>query len=80
MFILGGCEHTVGDRKCVECWANYPKKCVCQGLIHAQFVKEAWEGLNLVFSCDNCGDQYKEPAPKEPQGRYRRKPKWKRTR
>ena len=78
MFLVDKYEHTVGDRRCCECWAGFPKKCQCQGLIHCQFIKENWEGdKTLVFSCDACGDQYKFPEYNN--SKKRRKPKWKRT-
>lgn len=80
MFIVGDCEHTVGDRHCVECWAGYPKKCQCQGLIHAQFISNIAEGEPITYSCDNCGSEYKLYKPKAEGKAARRKPKWKRNR
>lgn len=59
MFLVGQYKHVVGDRRCNECWSNFPKKCVCQGFIHAQFIKEHWDGeKNLEFLCDSCGENY----------------------
>lgn len=78
MFLVDKCEHTVGDRRCCECWVGFPQKCQCQGLIHCQFVKENWEGdKTLVYSCDACGEQYKFPVYRNPKARH--KHKWKRT-
>ena len=79
-FVVGGQEHTPGDRKCCECWAGYPRTCKCKGLIHCQFMRENWEGeLHFLFSCDNCGEDYKELAKTVPHKSMRRKRKWKRT-
>jgi hypothetical protein len=80
MFKVGDCQHSEGDRRCCECWAGYPKLCECRGLIHAQFIKENWDGISLVYSCDNCGDKFKQFIKPFKQGRNRRKPKWKRPR
>ena len=64
-FLVGNYAHSPNDLRCGECWSNYPKKCECEGLIHAQFVKENWEGeLSLVFLCDSCGEDYKQWVPK----------------
>ena len=77
-FLVGGMEHNDGDKRCLECWAGFPKKCQCQGLIHCQFVKENWEGdKTLVYSCDACGQDYKFPVVKNHKTRH--KQKWKRT-
>ncbi len=55
-FSLSNQEHTVGDRKCGECWSGYPKMCRCKGLIHAQFIKESYQSeFHLEFKCDYCG-------------------------
>lgn len=62
-FLLNKAEHTVGDRRCCECWKGYPVKCVCGGMVHAQFVKESWQGeLDLAYACDICGDKFKFPG------------------
>ncbi len=64
-FLLNKAEHTVGDRRCVECWKGYPTKCVCGGMVHAQFVKEDWQGqVEFVCGCDKCGENYKFPGQK----------------
>jgi len=66
MFLVGNKEHTTGDNRCVECYTGYPHKCRCGGLIHAEFVDKSWNGdLNIKFLCDQCGDQFKELAPRQ---------------
>jgi len=72
MFILGNTEHTKNDYRCTECWRGYPMRCVCQGYIHAQFVREAWNGeIELKIACDSCGENYKFPENKP--GKRKRK-------
>lgn len=62
---LGGCKHQAGDKRCPECWSNYPKVCECGGLIHAQFVKESVRADHtLDFGCDNCGKDFVEKRHK----------------
>ncbi len=80
--MVGTAEHSLGDKRCAECWNGYPKLCQCQGLIHAQFIKEEWEGeIKFIFSCDNCGSDFKYFAKKRKDNtRARKKPKWKRAR
>lgn len=64
-FLLNKAEHTVGDHRCVECWKGYPVKCICGGLVHAQFISESWQNeLNLTYSCDACGDKFQFPGQK----------------
>jgi len=66
--LVAGVEHRMGDNphECLECWNGFPRYCVCRGMIHAQFVKENWEGeLTLEFMCDNCGKDYQFPKPKK---------------
>lgn len=73
-FFVNKSEHVAGDRRCVECYAGYPAKCVCGGFIHAQFVKEDWEGFkDIAFLCDRCGDKFKFPGQKAAPKKYRRK-------
>lgn len=73
-FVVGTMPHPIGDHRCNECWAGFPKRCQCKGLIHAQFIKESWRGeLNLLYSCDNCGANYKFPIIKK----EKYKAKWK---
>lgn len=59
IFKINEFVHAEGDRRCLECWAGYPKKCQCGGLIHAQFIKERWEELNVQCACDACGPEFK---------------------
>lgn len=62
-FLLNKAEHTVGDRRCCECWKGYPVRCVCGGMVHAQFVKESWQNIvELAYACDKCGENYKFPG------------------
>jgi len=64
-FILNKTEHICGNRKCLECYRNYPVKCVCGGLIHAQFIRENWQNVvELSYGCDKCGDKYRFPVIK----------------
>lgn len=73
VFTLNKSEHTVGDRRCCECWRGYPVKCVCGGLVHAQFISENWQNiLNLVYSCDSCGDNFQFPGQRGPKRKYNR--------
>ncbi len=59
-FVVGGVEHEVSC-SCLECYRGYPMKCACgKGFIHAQFLKENWQWeIELAFSCDSCGSDYK---------------------
>lgn len=75
-FVVENMPHSIGNHRCEECFSGFPKRCQCKGLIHAQFVKEDWEGgLNLVYLCDYCGKDYKFPVVKKVP-KYR--PKYKR--
>lgn len=66
LFKVANYKHNVGDRRCCECWAGFPQRCKCKGLIHAQFVKENWEGeLNVQLACDNCGELFKKDKEKK---------------
>ena len=58
-------RHEVGDRKCGEGWCgrDYPRPCVCGGLIHADFGDEDRDcNYWLYLKCDRCGDDWKEEA------------------
>jgi len=53
--------HEIGNRNCPECWDGYPKKCLCGGLIHAQFGDEDSDcNYWLYQDCDKCGSDYVE--------------------
>jgi len=76
---VGGCKHPVGDPKCGECWAGFPKVCQCHGLVHAQFVKEQWNSEKVIeYSCDNCGADYKILAHKPKGHNAKRRPEGRR--
>jgi hypothetical protein len=63
MFFVNNAQHSGNDRRCAECYRGFPTKCVCGGLIHAQFIKEGWEGgVQVAHNCDVCGDKYKFPT------------------
>lgn len=76
-FLINNTEHTVGNHRCEECFRGYPAKCSCGGFIHAQFIKETWQGeMQLSFLCDLCGENLKFPgqtAAKRPHRFGRRK-------
>jgi hypothetical protein len=66
-FLVNNAQHSAGDRRCSECFINYPMKCNCGGLIHAQFVKETWQNQTvLAFACDVCGENYQHLKHKAP--------------
>lgn len=76
MFIIERTEHTKGDHKCGECVYRYPKNCACGGYIHAQFLREDWQGMvELKIACDQCGDKYKflNYSPRKKTKRIRRR-------
>jgi len=61
-FLVNNAQHIAGDRRCSECFKDYPMKCACGGFIHAQFVRETWQNQTiLAFACDLCGDKYEHP-------------------
>lgn len=57
-------KHIVGDEECCVGWCGnsqgYPKRCVCGGLIHANFGDENWDDYWLYEMCDRCGEDYEE--------------------
>ena len=70
---IRGSEHPIGDRRCNECYIGYPNKCRCGGLIHAEFVKESWEGFKKIETlCDKCGDEFKKNRDNHKKKRRRR--------
>lgn len=76
-FIINGHPHEAGIGRCSECYAGYPMKCTCGGLIHADFISETWEGQKkLAFNCDKCHDKYVFPIRNIPKKIFtqRRKP------
>lgn len=61
---LGVYFHKIGDWHCVQGWCMggdgvYPKRCVCGGLVHAEFddevVTEEGTEILLKAKCDQCG-------------------------
>lgn len=73
-FILNKSEHTVGDRRCVECWKGFPMKCICGGFVHAQFIKESWQNVvELAYLCDRCGEKFRLPGQKPRKSKQRRR-------
>ena len=66
IFLVDNKEHTIDDRRCLECYYGFPKICQCKGLIHCQFVRENWESEKILsYACDNCGPDYKFPVTKK---------------
>ncbi len=60
MFIVGKSEHSKDDFRCEECMRGFPAKCVCGGLIHAEFEKETWDDHKIInYKCDKCADKFK---------------------
>jgi len=53
---LDAVEHEKGNPNCSKCWTDFPKKCKCGGLIHAEFGDESYDGdYWLYYKCDECG-------------------------
>ena len=50
-------EHIVGNKQCEEGWCGneYPKPCLCGGLIHADFGDDTNDGYWIHTMCDKCG-------------------------
>ena len=64
-----GCEeeHEIGNEKCEVGWCGrtfgYPKRCECDGLIHAAFGDENRDcDYWLYTKCDKCGKEEGEPT------------------
>jgi hypothetical protein len=58
-------EREIGNEKCTGGWcgviSRYPKKCVCGGLIHADFGDEDYDcNYWLYEKCDKCGKDFEE--------------------
>ncbi len=56
-------DHAVSEEAdelcCDACWSGYPKLCEtpeCNGLVHASFEDENWDGYWLYTRCDRCGE------------------------
>jgi len=52
-------KHKIGDEDCKEGWCgnNYPKRCKCGGLIHADFGDEDTDSNYWLYTkCDKCGE------------------------
>lgn len=57
-FKIDDFDHLVGDSDCVQCFGD-PAKCDekgCSGLKHKQFFEQHWDGYDLIYCCDQCGD------------------------
>ena len=52
-------QHPIGDTNCPHCWTDFPKKCVCGGLIHAEFGDDTDDGYWLFHRCEKCGWNWK---------------------
>jgi hypothetical protein len=56
--------HRAEDPDCKACRPDYPRRCACGGLVHAQahaHTGEAgWENVEDVYCCDTCGSAYQE--------------------
>lgn len=55
-------SHIVGNEDCEEgfcgCRCDYPRKCTCGGLIHAEFGDEDADcNFWLYTRCDKCGER-----------------------
>lgn len=57
-FIRSG--HEADDLDCKRCLPDYPRRCACGGLVHAQASVAGGEGFHLVYCCDRCGPDYNE--------------------
>lgn len=59
-------QHEIGNKNCQEGWCNgidFPKKCECGGLIHADFGDEDSDcNYWLYKKCDKCRDNYVLPG------------------
>jgi len=57
-------KHEKGNTKCSAGWCdpftNFPKRCNCGGLIHANFLNESDDDILLQLYCDKCGEDYEE--------------------
>ena len=56
-------QHEIGNKNCNEGWCNegidFPCKCRCGGLIHADFGDEDSTGDYWIHKkCDRCGENY----------------------
>jgi hypothetical protein len=63
--------HHAGDLECPGCAEQYPERCVCGGVIHAEPAGPEDEGgeVWLVTRCDECGrseDEIGEELGREP--------------
>ena len=50
-------EHDVGNENCKSGWCggwDFPKRCKCGGLIHADFCDEDYDNVYLNYKCDSC--------------------------
>jgi hypothetical protein len=64
-FKIDGRKHECNDPNCQIGWCDggleFPKRCKCGGLIHAEFGDENSDGDYWVYrKCDNCGDDFEE--------------------
>jgi hypothetical protein len=59
----GRYDHVIGDEHCNEGWCNggddFPYRCECGGLIHADFGDEEYSGDYWLYEkCDKCGERF----------------------
>jgi len=46
-------------KECYECWWDFPIIHVnCNGKIHAHYIDENWDSVNIDFFCDKCGEKW----------------------
>ena len=55
-------KHNRGNCRCDDCWQEYPVKCNCGGLIHAEYLGDSAKGPNNPMGvkclCDKCGSRF----------------------
>jgi hypothetical protein len=61
-FVIGDeSTHVVADARCPECLEEYPKTCLCGGLMHAASGEADEGGADWPATrCDQCGRSEEE--------------------